>query len=140
MNSSTSNFKITLKVFLFVLVFFVLNLIVGYILSIPKRKLIEAGYFHPQKRWSEFYQQKKNSIDLLFLGSSHCYRSFNPAIFDEKLGTNSFNMASPSQSPLTSYYVLKEVLKRQSPKIVILEVFWYTFDTTNQYVNALYNL
>jgi len=35
-----------------------------------------------------FYKQEKNSIDILFLGSSHAYSSFNPYLIKEKTGLN----------------------------------------------------
>ena len=76
------------------------------------------------KRYSEFYEQEKDSIDLVFLGSSHSYCTFDPEIIDEALGTNSWQLGTPSQHPNTTYYVLKEVLNHQSPKTVVMEVYW----------------
>jgi hypothetical protein len=75
-----------------------------------------------------------------FLGSSHCYRSFNPKIFDDVLKTTTFNMGSSSQTPITSYFVLKEILKTQKPKYVVMEIYWRTFASDEQFTNATYNL
>ena len=48
-------------------------------------------------------------------------------------------MGSSSQSPISSYYVLKEVLKNHKPKYIILELYFIINEESNQMVNALYN-
>jgi hypothetical protein len=35
-----------------------------------------------QCRWDEFYSLPKNSIDMVYLGSSHSYCTFDPEIVD----------------------------------------------------------
>ena len=39
-----------------------------------------------------YYTIPKDSIDLLFIGSSHSYCSFNPRLFDHYLKCNSLNL------------------------------------------------
>lgn len=63
----------------------------------------------------------KNSIDILFIGSSHSYCAFNTKLFDNKLEVDSYNLGTGSQSIQGSYYAIKEILKKQDIKIVILE-------------------
>ncbi len=70
------------------------------------------------KSYNDFFACE--SYDYLFLGSSHCYRSFDPAIFAQ-YGLSSYNLGSSSQSPLNSYCILKKVIKRT--KNVIMEVY-----------------
>ncbi len=65
----------------------------------------------------------KNSIDLLFVGSSHSYLGFNTKIFDNSFNINSYNFATGAQSIEGSYYAIMEILKKQSPKIIVLEAF-----------------
>lgn len=84
----------------------------------------------------DFYAEPKNSLDMFFLGSSHSYRSFDPEIFDAALKIHSFNLGTPSQCPVTGYYVFKQALKTQKPKIVIFELFWLTFTGQEQFSNA----
>lgn len=43
----------------------------------------------------EMYEQ--DNIDILFVGSSLCYKGFIPEIFDEKLGLNTFNAGTSGQ-------------------------------------------
>lgn len=124
----------------FVFILFALNFAIGMFLERPKQILIKNQKFDPFWRWKEFYEQPAHSVDLVFLGSSHCYRSFNPKIFDDALKIESFNMGSSSQTPITSYFVLKEILKTQKPKYVVLEIYWRTFTNDEQFTNATYNL
>lgn len=63
-------------------------------------------------------------IDTLFLGSSHCYRSVDPAAVDETLGTSSFNAGSSQQLPDGSYYLLREAAAENELKTVYLEMFY----------------
>jgi hypothetical protein len=90
-------------------------------------------------RWDDFYKQKENTIDVLFIGSSHCYRTFNPVIFDTILDCTSFNLGSGGQSPFTGFFVLKEALDYQNPKVVLMEVFYGPFEIADDFENAMYN-
>jgi hypothetical protein len=77
-----------------------------------------------KRRFNEFYELEKNSLDMVYIGSSHSYCTFDPEIFDQALGTNSFQMGTPLQHPDTSYYVLREVLNHHQPKVVVFELYW----------------
>lgn len=124
---------------IFILIFLLFEFLVGKILAYPVSKQIENKEFYPAVRWNEFYGMKDNSIDLLFLGSSHAYRGFDPKIFDKILNINSFNLGSSSQTPAISYYVLKEALNSQNPDIVIYEVYWPLFNRENEFNSTMYN-
>ncbi len=69
----------------------------------------------------EMYEQ--DDIDILFVGSSLCYRSFIPGIFDEKLGLNTFNAGTSSQQLDGSYMVIKEAARYHDIKHVYLEIY-----------------
>ena len=72
----------------------------------------------------EMYTQEEN-IDTLFLGSSHCYRSFDTSITDKYLG-NTFNAGSSSQALDGSYALLVEAGKENDIKRVFLEFYYDT--------------
>ena len=74
----------------------------------------------------DFYKRKENSIDVLFLGSSHAYTSFNPDIIKEKTNLESYIFATQQQPIWITYYYLEEALKYQNPKYVVLEVHMLT--------------
>ncbi|MDD4599642.1 MAG: hypothetical protein PHQ46_01075 [Negativicutes bacterium] len=116
MHSSNRKFFIRLTVFL--VGFFIIERILAFL-------LIPAYGF---TRWTmhDFYAQEKN-IDIAFVGASHTYQSFDPAIFDSKLGINSFNLGSSNQTPQDSYYIIKELLSIYKPKQIIYEITYPVF-------------
>jgi hypothetical protein len=61
-------------------------------------------------------------VDILFLGSSHAYRGFDPRVFQE-YGYTSFNLGSSAQTPVQTKVLLERYLDRLNPKLVIYEVF-----------------
>ena len=69
-----------------------------------------------------FYTEKKNDIDVLFLGSSNCFCTIDPLVLYEEYGIASYDFASSSQTMDISLLYLKEALKKQKPKVVALEV------------------
>ncbi len=71
--------------------------------------------------YNAFYKMEKNSIDVLFLGSSHCVNAFSPMEIYDAYGIRSFNLGSEQQSIFLSYYWLKEALRFQTPSVVVLE-------------------
>ncbi len=70
--------------------------------------------------------KKIDSVDILFLGSSHAYRGFDPRIFtSHKLKT--FNLGSSSQTPIQTLLLLKRYLDNIKPKSIVYEVYPETF-------------
>lgn len=118
----------------FISIFLIIESFVGKFLE-PVQKTV----FYPKIRYEQFYSNNEK-IDLLFLGASHAYRSFDPEIFDKKLNINSFNLGSSSQNPIDSYYVLKEAIKYNKPKMVIYEITWLAFEGEDyNFDSATYN-
>ena len=64
------------------------------------------------------------NIDTLFLGSSHCFRAYDPQLFTELTGKNSFNLGSSSQNYDTSYYLLREAARYNDLKTVYLDMHY----------------
>lgn len=67
------------------------------------------------------YKQEKDSIDVLVLGDSSTYRSINPAIFWEDSQLTSYVVGASAARIQTLYYLLEEALKKQTPKLVVVE-------------------
>lgn len=59
--------------------------------------------------------------DILFLGSSRAYRSFDPRIFKEN-NLTSFNLGSSNQTPLQSLLLVNRYIKLHQPRLVVFEV------------------
>lgn len=66
--------------------------------------------------------EQVGQVDILFVGSSHSYASFDSRVFSEN-GLTSFNMGTPSQTPLNTYYLLQRYLRGINPKLVVYEIY-----------------
>lgn len=69
-----------------------------------------------------FYHMEKDSIEAIFLGPSQMYRGINAQKITDEYGVPSFDFGGDSQPLMITYYYLQEVLKRQKPKVVGVEV------------------
>lgn len=66
-------------------------------------------------------KEDANNIDILAIGNSDLYSAFNPLQLWNEQGYTSFVAAAPKQNMKLSYYMLKEALTVQKPKLLILE-------------------
>ena len=69
-----------------------------------------------------FYAEEKNSLDFVFIGSSQMFTSVVPAVLWEEYGITSYDFGANEQPMYLSYYYVKEALKYQNPKAIVLEV------------------
>lgn len=69
-----------------------------------------------------FYSLDKNSLDVVFIGSSHIHCGINPNIIWDRFGITSYDYSCDLQELGTSYYYLRQVFETQSPKVVIVDV------------------
>lgn len=69
-----------------------------------------------------FYAQEKNSLDVVFVGSSRIYCNVNPTVLWEEYGIKSFDFATSGQNISTAPLFVKEVFKYQNPSAVVIEV------------------
>ena len=98
-------------------------LLTAALLAAAKFLLVDDVHSYSRIMLQELYADAGN-IDTLFLGSSHCYRSVDPAAVDAALGTHSFNAGSSQQLPDGSYAMLKEAAAQNDLKTVYLEMFY----------------
>jgi len=91
-------------------------------------KSTTGGYGASLLRYREAKRFTRDSIDVLFCGSSHCYRGFDIRIFS-KAGISSFNMGSSAQTPLNTFYLLKDFTLNIHPSKIVLEVYWNTLQS-----------
>lgn len=84
----------------------------------------------------DFYELEQNSMDVLFLGSSHSGAAFNPQDLYDEYNITSYNLSSAGQAIWASYYWLEETLKYQSPKVVVLDCYSLWFDRKEDEVMA----
>ena len=112
--------KAVIKLFLFfTTAFFCL---IGFNTTVLNPKYYEENSAWPTtSTYRQFYRMKRNSIDVLFLGSSVCVNAFIPQQLYDTYHIRSYNLGSEQQSPFLSYYWLKEALRFQHPEAVVFE-------------------
>ena len=71
---------------------------------------------------------KTEEIDTVYVGSSVCLRAFDPYTIDELLGTESFNMGTPSQPLQQSYLSVKTAIKEHKLKRVVLGLGYFSLN------------
>lgn len=105
-----------IKSFLIILVFFLLIIILGKLVSLKYINLYPEGSFI-----SDYYKEE-NKHDVIFLGDCEAYTSFSPVVMYDAAGITSFVRGNSQQIIGQSYYVLQETLKYEIPKVVVLSV------------------
>ncbi|MBR1693399.1 MAG: hypothetical protein IJ711_11595, partial [Lachnospiraceae bacterium] len=70
-----------------------------------------------------FYHEPKDLYDVVFVGSSHVYCGVYPMLLWNEYGFASYDAASASQSVPCSYYLIRDVIFRQHPKVIVLDVY-----------------
>ena len=71
----------------------------------------------------ELYESETN-IDVLFVGSSHVYRSLIPSVADDIFDEYTFNAGSSSQYMDGSYAIIKEALENHDVSQIYLELYY----------------
>lgn len=89
----------------------------------------------------EMYAQPRDSIDVVFMGSSHIHCNVNTALLWEKYGIAAYDYSAAEQPLWTTYYYLKEICKYQSPKLVVMDMYSPArFKDDYQYLWLTHNL
>ena len=69
------------------------------------------------------YELPENTIEIVFLGSSHSHRTHIPIVYNDLLKVDTISMGVNGLTIEHLYYQLVEILKTQNPKIVVMEFF-----------------
>ncbi len=78
--------------------------------------------------WMEYRELEPNTVDALFLGTSHTYSAIDPMYIYENSGITSFALSGPGMRFDLSYLVLKDAIRTQNPKVVFLDMSSVHFD------------
>lgn len=100
--------KEAIRAAVFCAVFFVLFFITG---NVFRWKEDANTTWHTSATVEGFYHIKRNTIDVLFLGSSQCVSAFIPNALYSEYKIRSYNLGTPWQNPVQDYYLIKEALK-----------------------------
>ena len=103
----------------FIVLVVILILVIGQIF-IPRFKVgINQGPFYIIKG---FEKVEKNTLDILFIGSSNSYESISPMELWNDLGITSYDYGISASRIHENYYFLKYAITKQSPKVIFMDV------------------
>ena len=97
------------------------SLLVINTILVPKF-ILKNSTWPTTSSYEQFYKMERDSIDVLFFGSSVAVNAFIPQEIYNDYGIRSYNLGSEQQSIYLSYYWLKEALRYQKPKAVVLDL------------------
>lgn len=75
-----------------------------------------------------FKALERDSVDTIFVGTSHQFCSISTDILDYDYGINSFMMATSGQTLPMTYYAVLEAIEYQHPETIIMEVVYCHHD------------
>lgn len=94
-----------------------------------------------RKNIDGFYAQKTDSLDMVYIGGSACYYFWEPLEAFQQHGFTSYNFAADAMPPQIIKYCIKEVLKTQTPELLVVDLrpFQYgdTYDEESQRMRYL---
>ena len=99
-------------------------LFIVFLLDFSIGKTLRYFYFKQKcgRQYRATYAIEKTTADVLIFGSSRAYHHYVPGIIEDKMQQSCYNTGSPGQSLLFNYATLKAILKRYSPKLIVLDV------------------
>ena len=110
-----------LKFFCFVLIFAVLFL---WLQELLRGKWFVGGKENAAttSTYREYRTLEEDSLDVLFIGTSHTYYGIDPMSLYEKTGITSYALGGPSLRMDMVYLSLREALRTQKPKVIFLDM------------------
>lgn len=105
----------------------ILFVVIGLLVLRKAEDILEKKWSYPgdyeevPKIINEFYSLKEGSLEAVFLGKSSVKLAVSPIQIYENSSIVTYNLASSAQPIQLSYYLLKEVFRKQSPQIIFLD-------------------
>lgn len=121
--------KIIVILIIFIIIFAFLNRLLK-----PKyaTSLVEGSMI------SQYYDESKDH-EVIFIGDCEVYANFSPMVMYEESGIKAYVRGSSQQLIWQSYYLLKETLKYEIPKVVVFNVNSMRYDKNSSAVSEAYN-
>ena len=111
--------KVLVKVVVFFLVFVILGSCIQSVLRVKQEKTEDL-----LERIELYKKEADNNInnDVIFLGTSTTYAGISPMIMLKEYGITAMNFGTSRQNAMSVYYLFKELLEYNTPKVVVLDL------------------
>lgn len=128
----TSFYKIKRNPYIFFLLKLVLLFAIVFVLDYSIGNILRYFYYKQESgmQYRTTYSIEKTTADILIFGTSRANHHYQPAIFEKRLNLSCYNVGRDASSIFYHYAVLKSILKRYSPKIVVLDFNGFEFSKT----------
>jgi hypothetical protein len=102
-------------------------------------KTLHIFYFKQQSGFQNriTYSIEKTTEDVIIIGSSRAKHHYFPDTLEKKLNLSCYNTGNNGQHVFYYYAVLKGILKRYSPKIIILDLKFKEFSINEESYDRL---
>mgnify|MGYP002674966980 CR=1 FL=1 len=112
----------------------VLVLKMASFLMAPQRIGMQNAVSAGEKYYLNLLMEPEDMVDVIIFGDSESISFLSTYDLWKDCGIASYVAGQPGDRVVRSYYKLKEILKTQSPKVVILETneLYFNADTLNQ--------
>ncbi len=94
------------------------------------------AHFYRSLENETIFMEKENTIDALYVGHSRVRYGVSPMEIYDEYGIVGYNCAQSLQMPWDSYQFICDVLKRQSPSVIALEVDQFFYEVANASVRS----
>lgn len=108
------------KTIIFILMFMVLF----YFIS----ETLKFKYGDGVRPMENYYALPEDTVDVLFMGDSHVGMNVDPSTLWQEQGIASYICWAGTQPVWNTYYYLRECMKTQNPKLVVMDVHMATND------------
>lgn len=103
--------------------------------------ILKFKYDDGVKPIANFYDLPEDTVDVLLLGTSHMGMNVDPSILWEEQGIAAYSCWGGMQPTWNTYFFLKECLKYQTPKLVVMDTHLATNDIEyDTYENTVKNI
>ena len=86
-------------------------------------RLLGLKNAHGISQARDMYAQPEDTIDVVFLGSSHIHCDVNTALLWRDYGIAAYDYSAAEQPLWITYYYLQEICKYHNPKLVVLDLY-----------------
>ncbi|MBS1921538.1 MAG: hypothetical protein JST17_14910 [Bacteroidetes bacterium] len=104
------------KLICFLIILFILDFAIGHLLKYLYFKQDSGSLYRTT------YALDSTRADILIFGSSTANHHYVPGLFEKQLHLSCYNTGRDGNSILYSYAIFKGILKRYTPKILILDI------------------
>ena len=104
--------------------FFIIIIVIAAVITDTVQKISIANDDFVQDRNKSIYRilgEPENSIDVVVVGDSLSYTSVSPMELWKEWGITAYVCGQSGQTTQESFHMLKEVFKKQSPRVIAME-------------------